>query len=65
MNCCPRMRVTLMPDRKNKVRIGFPDPTNILKVVSYMIGLKWWPFWFFPKWRPARGATLGARQKSK
>ena len=20
-----------------------------------MIGLKWWPFCFFPKWRPARG----------
>ena len=29
MNFYPRMRVTLMPDHKNKVRIGFPDPTNI------------------------------------
>ena len=32
-----------MPDRTNKVKIRFPDPKNISKVVSYMIGLMWWP----------------------
>ena len=29
MNVDSRMSVTVMPDRKNKVRIGFPDTKNI------------------------------------
>ena len=50
-----------MPDRKNKVRIGFLDPENIYKVVSYVA------IWIFfngsplggrHSWRPAKIKTV-------
>ena len=38
-----------MPDRKNKVRIGFPDQKNIKKVVSYIIGPTGAILWVSPQ----------------
>ncbi len=63
MNFYPRMRVTFMPDRKNKL---IPRPKIYLKsgiihdwakVVAILI--------FFQNGGPLGGAPLGVRQKSK
>ena len=61
MKFYPRMRVTMMPDCKNKVRIGFPDPKKYLKSGIIHDWAKPAAILIFSsKWRPLGVATLGA-----
>ena len=56
-----------MPDRKNKVRIGFPEsrPYTYLKSGIIHDWAKVVAILFFQNGGPLGGAALGARQKSK
>ena len=55
MNVYSRMRITFMPDRKNKVRIGIPDQKYLKSGIIHNWAKGGHIVGFPPKWRPTRG----------